>query len=248
MWNAVAASEDIMAKKLLLACEGLRVEIESAQKQARACPDIIYMPQGLHDDPDKMRSTLSEKLAEIESERPEVDTVLLGYGLCGRGMCGVSARRISLIIPRVHDCIPLYVGKSQDDLGMTEENSGILWLSAGMIEYGRLARHLVEDRHREYREKFGEKKAEKMIRAENSVFANYRGVWYVRWQDSDENYAAMAHAVAGQLSLPYQEIAGSSVYLSALLEGPYDEQRFLRLEPGWTIDMDGAGKIVSRKI
>lgn len=234
-----------MAGKLLLACEGLRVELEELRKRAPASPEIIYMAQGLHNEPDKMRAEVGAKIAEIEESRPEIDVILLGYGLCGRGIRGVVSRRVTLVIPRVHDCVPLYAGVAQDELGMTEENSGVLWLSAGMMEYGQISKHLVEERHSLYRERYGEKRAEKMIRAENSVFSNYRGVWYVKWPGLDEKYSRLARAVARELSLPYAEIAGKPDFLGDLLAGVMDEKRFLRLEPGQTIDMDENGEIVS---
>lgn len=234
-------------KYIVLACEGLRTELEAVRKDMSACPPIIYLPQGLHDNPDKMRQELNIKIAEIEDSFPQVETIILGYGLCGRGMCGVTARRARLLVPRVHDCVPLYVGVTQKELGMTDENSGILWLSAGMMEYGQFAKHLVETRHEKYREKFGEKRAAKMIQAENALFANYRGLRYVRWPGLAEAYAELAQAVSRELALNYEEIAGKAGFLHDLLAGCRDEKRFLNLEPGWGIDMDTAGEIIAVK-
>lgn len=234
--------------QLLLACEGLRAELEQIVEEMPNCPEIIYMPQGLHNDPDKMRSELNAKIAELENDRPELEVIMLGYGLCGRGMCGVSSRRVELVIPSVHDCVPLYVGVSQEGLGMTEENSGILWLSASIIEYSQFARHLVQDRHRIYSEKFGEKRAKKMIQAENAVFANYRGVWYIRWPGIMEKYADLAKATADELGLPYAEVSGNASYLSDLLKGGQDQEKFIKLAPGFTIDMDVTGKIVAQPL
>lgn len=229
---------------IVLACEGLRKELEAAAENMQNCPQILYLPQGLHDEPDKMRQELNLKIAEIEEQFPQVTTIIMGYGLCGRGMCGVTARRARLIVPRVHDCVPLYVGVTQQELGMTDVNSGILWLSAGMLEYGQFASHLVETRHEKYREKFGEKRAAKMIQAENSLFANYKGVRYVRWSGMKEAYAELAQAVARELSLNYEEIMGQAAFLRDLLAGGHDERRFLTLAPGFGIDMDTTGEII----
>lgn len=235
-------------KTLMLVCEGVRAELEQAIADWPDKPEIVYMPQGLHDEPDKMRSELNAKIAELEASYPEVDTLLLGYGLCGRGMNGVTASRFKLVVPRVHDCVPLYVGVAQDELGMTEENSGILWLAASMIEYSRFTKHLVTDRHKIYAEKFGEARAAKMIKAENSVFANYRGLWYVRWPGLKDEYADMARKLASELSLPYKEITGDSAFLGDLAAGGEDEERFLHLEPGWTVGMDSDGKIIGQQM
>lgn len=233
---------------MVLACEGLRSELEAIRETMQDCPQILYLPQGLHDNPDNMRQELNAKIAETEASFPRIKTIIMGYGLCGRGMCGVSASRVRLLVPKVHDCVPLYVGVSQKDLDMTGENSGILWLSAGMMEYSRFARHLVETRHQVYPEKFGEKQAAKMIQAENAVFANYNGVRYVRWPAMKESYAELARAVASELSLKYEEIGGKTAFLRDLLAGNCDNDRFLDLAPGWGIDMDTDGEIIAVKL
>ena len=36
--------------------------------------------------------------------------ILLGYGLCGNGLDGLSARHTRLVLPRAHDCIGLLMG------------------------------------------------------------------------------------------------------------------------------------------
>lgn len=239
---------DFAATCIVLACEGLRTELDAVRENMAVCPQIIYMPQGLHDDPDKMRQELNAKIAEMEADFPQAETIILGYGLCGRGMCGVTAKRARLLVPRVHDCVPLYVGVTQKELGMTDENSGILWLSAGMLEHSHFTKHLVETRHEKYREKFGEKRAAKMIQAENALFRNYRGLRYVRWPGMKESYADLARAVARELSLNYDEIWGKPAFLRELLEGSGDECRFLTLEPGWGIDMDTDGDIIPVKV
>lgn len=242
------SQEEGATTRVVLACEGLRTELDALRKNIADCPRIIYLPQGLHDEPEKMRQELNARIAEIEAAFPRVETIIMGYGLCGRGMCGVGARRARLFVPRVHDCVPLYVGVAQKELGMTDENSGILWLSAGMLEYGQFGRHLVETRYEKYREKFGEKRAAKMIQAENSLFRNYRGVRYARWPGMKESYAEFARAVARELSLNYEEIAGKEGFLRDLLAGARDEGRFLTLDPGWGIDMDTEGEIIPVKI
>lgn len=233
---------------VVLACEGLRIELEAVRQTMPNCPQIMYMPQGLHNEPDKMRTELNAKIAEIETRFPGVGTIILGYGLCGRGMCGVTAKRARLVVPRVHDCVPLYVGVGQKELGMTDGNSGFLWLSAGMLEFSTLPKHLVGTRHTAYREKYGERRAEKMIQAENAVFANYNGLRYVRWPGMKEEYERLARATARELSLNYEEIAGNPAFLRDLLEGRHEEGRFLVLEPGWGIDMDTSGEIIPVKL
>lgn len=234
---------------LVIACEGLKTELDWLASRIQDCPEIIYMEQGLHDHPEQMRAQLNELIRKIEEERPNLQTIIMGYGLCGKGLVNVSASRVRLIVPRVHDCVPLYVGVTQGQLGMTEENSGYLWLSAGMVEYGRLPQHIVRDRYKIYMEKFGEKRARRMIEAENSIYANYKGVKYVRWPEMKEDYADLARATARELGLVYSEVAGDTSFLGDLLAGNYaDATRFLILEPGQTLGMAMDGEIISQNM
>lgn len=236
-------------RTVVLACEGLRTEMDWLAKAGSNCPSIVYVEQGLHDQPDQMREELNRLIRELEREHPKLESIILGYGLCGKGLCGVTSERVRMVVPRVHDCVPLYVGTTQANLGMTEENSGIFWFSAGMLEYGRFARHIVRERHALYKEKFGEKRAERMIRAENSLFSNYKGLRYVRWPEMKEEYAEFAKATAEELSLPYDEIEGNPSYLGHLLYGDHeDEEKFLVLEPGESICMDTDGKIIKERL
>lgn len=240
---------DKQSAEIIIACEALRPEIDYLRKDLIDCPELIYMEQGLHNNPDKMRLELNKKIAEIESTYPQLEKIILCYGLCGRGMHGVTSSRARMVIPKVHDCVPLFVGLTQDELDIAGANSGILWLSAGMMEYGTLPKHLVENRHEIYKNKFGEKRAARMIAAENALYCNYKGVRYVRWPLMNESFAKLAEAMARELSLAYDEIYGKVEYLHDLLTGNHeDPKRFLIMEPGWTISMDTGGEIIAQKV
>lgn len=93
---------------LILACEVLKPEMETLAREMENPPEMIFLSQRLHDYPDKLRQGIQEKIDEIENTRPDVDEIALGYGLCGKGLTGVTSRRVKLVLPRLHDCIPLY--------------------------------------------------------------------------------------------------------------------------------------------
>lgn len=236
-----------MKDYLVLACEALKAEIDSLVVKMEEPPEIIFLENELHNDPAKLRRTLQAKINEFEATRPELKRIAMVYGLCGRAFTGVSPARVKLIVPRVHDCVPLYLGVSQEKANEYSHEGGILWLSAGVLEYGSLPKHLVYERHSLYQEKYGEKRAAKMIKAENAVFANYGGACYIRWPDLAEKYEDFAHKVADELSLKYTEMPGKTNYLAQLLAGSDDGERFLVINPGETLDMDTDGRIISRK-
>lgn len=236
-----------MKDYLVVACKALKAEIDYLSSKMDEPPEIIFLEHELHNEPDKLRTTLQATIDELESSRPELKRIAMVYGLCGRAFTGVSPNRLKLIVPRVHDCIPLFMGKSQEKANKYSHEGGILWLSAGSMEYGQLAKHLVYERHFLYRERYGEKRAEKMIKAENAVFANYGGACYIQWPELDSKYEHLAQKVAEELSLKYTKMPGETGFLNQLLAGGDDGDRFLVINPGETLDMDTNGRIICRK-
>jgi hypothetical protein len=93
---------------------------------------IVFLEQGLHRTPEELRRRLGLELAALEQD-PGVDTVILAYGLCGGGLEGLSSRRLRLIIPLVHDCIPLLLGRHPAEPGRAVRT---FFLSAGWIDHG----------------------------------------------------------------------------------------------------------------
>lgn len=228
---------------LVLACEALRPEIEYVIEEAQSIPEIIYMEQELHNIPDKMRAVLQEKISGLEKERQDIDEIVMGFGLCGRGTAGVKTDRVTLVYPRVHDCVPLYFGLPQKETSKFQE--GKLCLAAGALKYGKIAQHLTENRYKVYAEKFGEKRAKKMIQAENSVFSNYKSLCHIKWPGMDESLETLAKRLAQEIELPYEECEGKSIFIRELLDGGKNTMNFIRLEPGKTLDMNTAGDIIA---
>lgn len=232
-------------RRIIIACEGIRSELDYLVSRLETPPQIIYLPQKLHNEPEKLRQTLQENIDGLEQDQPELDEIILGYGLCGRATCGIASTRVRLVFPRVHDCIPLYLGTNQRTASR-EQEAGVFWLTAGAMEYSDFARHLLYDRHKLYAEKFGEAKAAKMIKAENGIFANYKSACHVLWPKLGEKYASMAQDLAREMNLPYVTREGDPGYLEQLLTGSADKTLFLFLEPGDTLEMRPDGEIVAR--
>jgi hypothetical protein len=115
-------------------------------------PQIIYLDQGLHIHIDSLRIKVAESIATIEQDS-NVSQIVLAYGYCGGGLEGLCASRASLVVPLVHDCIPLLKGALPDPPHGRMQHS--FFLSAGWVDHGRTP--LVE--YREYTEKFGQEDA-----------------------------------------------------------------------------------------
>lgn len=95
---------------------------------------VIYLEQSLHRYPDMLNKSVRETLSVLEKNL-SIDTVILLFGFCGGGLSGISSDRLKLIIPRVHDCIPLLL--SEVCLENTcREGTHVFYLSPGWIDHG----------------------------------------------------------------------------------------------------------------
>ena len=78
-------------------------------------PDIAYeiLDFGLHFRPKRLKNALREV---IDKSANDAVTLILGYGLCSNGTAGLKAPEATrLVIPKVHDCIAIFLGSHAYD-------------------------------------------------------------------------------------------------------------------------------------
>ncbi|MCK8826925.1 DUF1638 domain-containing protein [Natroniella acetigena] len=94
---------------------------------------IEFLPQGLHDIPDcsQMKGKIQAKIDQIEAEE-DYDYIILAYGFCSGGVEDLQAEKANLVVPMVHDCIPLLLG--EQDIKGNSESSRTFYLSRGWID------------------------------------------------------------------------------------------------------------------
>ena len=82
---------------------------------------------------------MAAKIQEVVDRTPEgvYDAILLGYGLCGNGLDGLTARHTPLVLPRAHDCIALLMGSAERYQAYFEGNPGTFYRSTGWLERGK---------------------------------------------------------------------------------------------------------------
>jgi len=102
-----------MSKTAIIACDVLQEEVETLLPDSPTTASLRFLEMGLHDRPIRLRGLLQEEIDRIESELPDVDTIVLVYGVCGCGTTSLHAQRSRLILPRAHDCITLFLGSKE---------------------------------------------------------------------------------------------------------------------------------------
>src|SRR5512133_2415672 len=87
---------------VVLACKVIEDELRPL-----LAPNVEFrsVEQGLHRHPEKLQESLQQEIDSIDA-----DEILLGYGLCGKGVVGLKSSVARLVVPRVDDCISLLLG------------------------------------------------------------------------------------------------------------------------------------------
>jgi hypothetical protein len=196
--------------------------------------DIVLMPQGLHDEPDKLRNEVQKALNNtIDIQQRPYDASLLGYGLCSNGIVGLSAK-IPIVVPRGHDCVTLLLGSKDKYQEYFDSHRGVYWYSVGWIESGKQpGKERYEKTLKEYREKYGDDNARYLMEMEQGWIKQYNWATYIDWNfaNSDE-YRRYTKRCAEFLTWNYDEIKGEPALMQKLVDGPWDESEFLVVEPG----------------
>ncbi len=120
-------------KIALVACGVLALDCKFLQEHIDFEIQMHYLPGGLHTSPPALRRRLQETIDAIDKD-PDISRIVVGYGLCGHGTAGLQARTKPLIIPRVHDCIALFLGSDQAYREQFSKAPGTYYLSAGWVE------------------------------------------------------------------------------------------------------------------
>jgi hypothetical protein len=203
----------------IITCATLGEEIQALAPNGLVCTTLEF---GLHITPGKLHDALQ---AEIDATSPEIDTILFGYGMCSKGTVGLEARTFRLVIPRVDDCIALFLGSREAFLQQHQHTPGTFYLSKGWIESG-------DDPYTEYLkmvERYGHERA---YRLEKKVIEHYTRLALIYMGEGpEEKHRTYARREADFFDLAYEELPGSDVLLRKLLQGDWDHD-FVIVEPG----------------
>lgn len=180
---------------------------------------------GLHVNPDKLRATLQEAVNQVGED---IDTILLGYGLCSQAVIGLKSERCTLVVPRVDDCISIFLGSRSAYRQQCKAEPGTYYLTKGWIEVG-------DTPFSEYEksvERFGEKRAERLMKI---MLGNYKRLALINTGQYElERYRDYARKTAERFGLRFEEIEGSNTMVQKMINGSWDEE-FIVVGPGETI-------------
>jgi hypothetical protein len=223
-----------------IVCKVMQREAYFCAARSENVVDIVLMPQGLHDEPDKLRSEVQKALNNIHDIQGRAyDASLLGYGLCSNGIVGLSAK-IPIVVPRGHDCITLLLGSKDSYQEYFDSHRGVYWYSAGWIESGKQpSKERYETTLKEYQEKYGDDNAQYLMEVEQDWIRQYNWATFIDWDlvNSDE-YRDYTKRCAEYLGWNYDELKGNPTLMQKLVDGQWDENEFLVIKPDQKIKED----------
>ncbi len=250
--------DDRVSRKALIACGVFRPEIEALVASGKLDgidkEHIIFLEGGLHSKPNHLREVLQERIDRLEDEGSCTGIALL-YGVCGRGLVGLKSRSLPLFIPRVHDCIALFLGSDARYRREFEKTPGTFyitpgWYEEGLTPFGKRGKPVsldpsLSESFEGYRDRYGEKNAEAIFRFYNSWQKNYqRSVFIDTGIESEgkskraggggdsEIYREYARDFASEFDWDYQELQGSSRLIEKLAAPEKNDSEILMVPPG----------------
>ena len=180
---------------------------------------------GLHTNPKSLKKAIQNT---INSSAPDIETILLGFGLCSQAVVGLRSGSRTLIIPRLDDCIAIFLGSTAEYQKQYRSVPGTYYLTKGWIESS-------ETPFSEYDilvKRYGEQIAQRII---NQILKNYTRLAFINTGNNRlEYYREHARSMAKRFNLRYEEIQGSDVIIKKILYGPWNDE-FVSIPPGKTV-------------
>jgi hypothetical protein len=202
--------------KIIIACPTILEEIKTFPLQD---VQIRKLDFGLHTRPDKLQETLQAAINEVDGD---FETIILGYGMCSNGVIGLKAPKSVLVVPRVSDCIAIFLGSAEAYAEQARQEIGTYYLTKGWIEVC----DTPLDEHRRMAEKYGRKQADRMM---GLMFQKYTRLGYILTGKKDQRkYRRRAREIAQHFALRYEEIQGSARLITKMVQGPYDDDFVVR--------------------
>lgn len=242
-------------KLKVLACGVFEPELRALSPESPHEIVLHLLDAGLHARPDQLRHTMQAAIDAASN----FDAVVLVYGLCGRGTAGLVARDVPVVMPRVHDCLTLFLGSRAEYRRQFERHPGTFYITAGWYEHkvapgqrqprqANRARRAEDDpRFAKWAEKYGEENARAIITFYDSWKRNYtRAAFIDTGLGRRDIYEAHARDMAEEFGWLFERLRGHTQQLRALLNGQWDRPDILVLRPAERSVATGDDRVLDR--
>ena len=239
-------------KYCVISCEIFYREICHAISRSDNIIDLQFLPKGLHDlASEEMLSKVQSAVDAVCSKK--YDAVLLAYGRCNNGVVGLTTSTLPLVVPRVHDCIGLLMGSHGEYQCYFNDHPGTFFRSSGWrerdtsdVENSVMSQLGLNMTKADFIAKYGEADAEYIMKELGCWTDKYTSIAYIDMGLTiDEKYAELTRQEAEEKGLEFKLLKGNISLLQNLVDGKWEEENFLVVQPGHTISADDSGNILT---
>ncbi len=230
----------------IFSCRVFTRELSYFIAKSKNIVDVTYLPQGLHESPQLLKSELNAAIKKFHDQvenwqrRRKPDYLALCFGLCSESIVGVEAIDIPIVVPRVDDCIGVYLGSEQRYLECFEKYKGTYWAFPSWVEstpstddnYLDIMRAKYMERHDD------EDVVDALMELEEEMTSNYQNVGYITSPLAVDPKGSLEHAqhYAKRNGWNLIELEGDLSLMQQLVDGPWDEDKFLIVPPKHKIE------------
>ncbi|MHB0946337.1 MAG: DUF1638 domain-containing protein [Sedimentisphaerales bacterium] len=221
-------------KTYIIACGVLKPEMQKTAQTLGINADFNFLESTLHDTPEKLKSELQLAINAVSPE--QYDRIILGYGICGQGTDGITAGKVPLIIPQIHDCISLFLGSAAIYKEQFESCPGTYYFTPGWLDKG----SGPDDIRKWMMQSCPGHSEKEIVELIEEFFSgwqkNYtRAVFVNTGSERAEECRKLAQTTAEKHGWKYEEMAGSTKFFEKLLIAEKTDDEILLVPPGFKI-------------
>jgi hypothetical protein len=237
----------------IIACPSLRPELDQLAADRGHDLSIRYLSMALHN---RSAEALRETLQNAIDMTDGCHVIAVGYGLCNRGIIGITARDIPLVIPRSHDCIGLLLGSSARYLGELDREPGTYFQSAGWLQSARDNEQpqragefvLGPNSNASFERlaaRYGDEAARYLVQELEGFTKHYKRLAYVATPIAETAARATeARSIAAARGMEYHVLDGDTGWLSRLISGSWSDEEFLTVRPGQRVGLVSDDRLI----
>lgn len=201
-------------KTCVLCCASLEKETRLAMDRCGIHYPLEVLTDNNHDSPKRLSASIQDKLDHVDADR-----VLMAFGTCGGAMVGLRTGNHSLVIPRVDDCLSLLMGSMERRYAVSGGFG--LFLTDSWLNHDKS----IEAELGRIRIRYPQKRADAII---SGLYGHFRTLNVIDTETYDvPSLLPRTRALAQLLHLEHRVVRGTTDYLEALLQGPWDLERFI---------------------
>ncbi|MDP4176841.1 MAG: DUF1638 domain-containing protein [Bacillota bacterium] len=213
----------------IIACEVMQEELLSIEPLDGV--DYEFVPMKFHLYPDKLHI----ELQRIIDKSIDYSRIILAFGLCGGAAKNLKSASSILTIPRVHDCISIFLGSRKNYERISKIKKGTFYLTSGWM---RTEKSILSE-HERISRKYGEKKSLKIL---NKMYDSYKRILYIQTGNkNEEDSIEKSKEISKLLSLDYEMMKGSNEFIKKIALGPWNDEEFININPKNSISEEDFG-------